>query len=80
VVPEIKKTFLNRIDVLDSGRMVNQGERGAVMLDAKRTKVKEGVVEWREGSRGRKGNSETYEKRDQSVLCIVRVLLNMDVD
>jgi len=38
VVSEIKKKNLNRMDVLDSGRMINEGERGAPMFDAKRLK------------------------------------------
>jgi len=38
VVSKIKKKNLNRIDVFDSGRMINEGERGAPMFDAKRLK------------------------------------------
>jgi len=38
VVSGIKKKILNRIDVLDSGRMVNEGERGAAAFGAERLK------------------------------------------
>ena len=61
--------FLNRIDVLDSGRMINEGERGVPMFDGKRLKYKSEL--WH-GEKEVEDERETMKrtKRETDQFCV----------